>query len=49
MDSLEGHQGMYWCSVYIDRMLSAVALDVYCDMNVKKSSSTSETGASSDE
>ena len=36
--------------VYVDRMLSAVALDVSCDINVKKSSSlTSETDASSDE
>ena len=35
--------------VYVDRMLSAVALDVSCDINVKKSSLTSETGTSSDE
>ena len=35
--------------VYIDRMLSVVALDVSYDINVKKSSSTSETGTSSDE
>ena len=32
---------MYWCYQF--------ALDVFCDINVKKSSSTSETGASSDE
>ena len=35
--------------VYVNRMLSAVALDVSCDINVKKSSSASETVASSDE
>ena len=35
--------------VYVDRMLSAVALDVSCDITAKKSSSNSETGASSDE
>ena len=32
--------------VYVDRMLSAVALDLFCNINV---SSTSETDASSDE
>ena len=35
--------------VHVDRMLSTVALDVSCNINVKKSSSTSENGASSDE
>ena len=34
---------------YTDRILSAVALHLSCDINVKKSSSASETGASSDE